>query len=303
MPLLVSLLILYLIVTPWWPIILLYLTWFIYDHKSPKCGGYPSTWCRTQSIHKYFARYFPIHLHITTPLAHGKNYLIGSHPHGIISMNTYANFVTNGTGLFEKLPGMTVRVCTLVSQFWIPLRREWAMLHGLIDCSKESLHYVLNSSINNIVVLIVGGAEEALDAHPGSHMLTLSKRKGFIKIAIETGAQLVPMYSFGENELFEQVNNPEGSSLRCFQSKLKKIMKCSLPIYHGCGLFSNFGPLPYNKPIDTVIGTPIPVIKKKNPTEEEIDRLHEHYINALTTLFETYKTQFGVPKNASLIIR
>lgn len=85
-----------------------------------------------------------------------QNYLIGSHPHGIISMNTYANFVTNGTGLFEKLPGMTVRVCTLVSQFWIPLRREWAMLHGLIDCSKESLHYVLNSSINNIVVLIVG---------------------------------------------------------------------------------------------------------------------------------------------------
>nr|CRZ25189.1 Bm6773 [Brugia malayi] len=121
-------------------------------------------------------------------------------------MNTYANFVTNGTGLFEKLPGMTVRVCTLVSQFWIPLRREWAMLHGLIDCSKESLHYVLNSSINNIVVLIVGGAEEALDAHPGSHMLTLSKRKGFIKIAIETGAQLVPMYSFGENELFEQAS-------------------------------------------------------------------------------------------------
>ncbi|EJW70169.1 hypothetical protein WUBG_18923, partial [Wuchereria bancrofti] len=57
------------------------------------------------------------------------------------------------------------------------------------------------------------------------------------------------------------------------------------------------------KPIDTVIGIPIPVIKKKNPTEEEIDRLHELYINALTTLFETHKTQFGVPKNASLIIR
>ncbi|EJW73939.1 diacylglycerol acyltransferase [Wuchereria bancrofti] len=156
MPLLVSLLLLYLIVTPWWPIVLLYLTWFIYDHKSPKRGGYPSTWCRTLSIHKYFARYFPIHLHITTPLKYGKNYLIGSHPHGIISMNTYANFITNGTGLFEKLPGMTIRVCTLVSQFWIPVRREWAMLHGLIDCSKESLHYVLNSSINNVAVLIVG---------------------------------------------------------------------------------------------------------------------------------------------------
>lgn len=172
-------------------------------------------------------------------------------------MNTFANFTTNATGMLEKHPGMNVRVCTLTPQFWPPLRREWGMLYGLIDCSKESLHYVLNTknSINNIVVLIVGklleyyntqtetldasfnslleanymnifitvsksrtfygfhyskkkasgGAEEALDAHPGSHILTLSKRKGFIKIAIETGAQLVPMYCFGENELFEQV--------------------------------------------------------------------------------------------------
>uniref|UniRef100_A0A1I7VSG0 diacylglycerol O-acyltransferase n=1 Tax=Loa loa TaxID=7209 RepID=A0A1I7VSG0_LOALO len=200
---------------------------------------------------------------------------------------------------------MNVRVCTLASQFWIPLRREWAMLHGLIDCSKDSLYYVLNteSSINNIVILIVGGAEEALDAHPGSHILTLSKRKGFIKIAIETGAQLVPMYCFGENDLFEQVSNSEGSYLRCFQSKLKKIMKCSLPICYGCGLFRNFGPLPYSKPVDTIVGTPIPVMKKKNPTEEEIDRLHGLYISALTELFETYKTEFGVSKNASLIIR
>uniref|UniRef100_A0A915Q7N4 diacylglycerol O-acyltransferase n=1 Tax=Setaria digitata TaxID=48799 RepID=A0A915Q7N4_9BILA len=225
---------------------------------------------------------------------------------------------------------MTVRVCTLVSQFWTPLRREWAMLHGLIDCSKESLHFVLNtdSSVDNIVVLIVGkllmhrGAEEALDAHPGSHILTLSKRKGFIKIALETGAQLVPMYCFGENELFEQarnslkrifmaslknllnyVNNPEGSYLRRFQNKAKKIIKYSLPICHGCGLFSSFGLLPYSKPVNSVIGTPIPVMKTENPKEEEIDLLHGLYIKALIELFETYKTQFGIPQNVSLIIR
>uniref|UniRef100_A0A8R1Y1M8 Acyltransferase n=1 Tax=Onchocerca volvulus TaxID=6282 RepID=A0A8R1Y1M8_ONCVO len=301
LPLIIPFLFIYMIVTSWWPIVLLYLTWFIYDYKSPKRGGYPSTWIRTRPIHKYFARYFPIHLHITTPLISGKNYLIGSHPHGIISMNTFANFTTNATGMLEKHPGMNVRVCTLTPQFWPPLRREWGMLYGLIDCSKESLHYVLNTknSINNIVVLIVGGAEEALDAHPGSHILTLSKRKGFIKIAIETGAQLVPMYCFGENELFEQVSNPDGSYLRRLQSKLKKITKISFPICHGCGLFSNFG----LKPLNTVIGAPIPVIKKENPTKEEIDRLHELYINALTELFETYKIKFGVPKNASLIIR
>ncbi|KAM3716686.1 2-acylglycerol O-acyltransferase [Dirofilaria immitis] len=304
LPLIVPFFFIYMIVTPWWPIVLLYLTWFICDYKSPKRGGYPSTWLRTLSIHKYFARYFPANLHIVTPLTSGKNYLICSHPHGIISINTFASFITNGTGLFEKLSGMNVRICTLTSQFWSPLRREWAMLHGLIDCSKESLHYVLNSEsfINNVAVLIVGGAEEALDAHPGYHILTLGNRKGFIKIAIETGAQLVPTYCFGENELFRQmVSNPDGSYLRFFQRKLKKITK--LPSFYGRGFFSNFGFLPYRKPLNTVIGTPIPVTKKRNPTQEEIDSLHGLYISALTELFETYKTEFGVPKNVSLIIR
>ncbi|MCP9264529.1 2-acylglycerol O-acyltransferase 2-A [Dirofilaria immitis] len=241
------------IVTPWWPIVLLYLTWFICDYKSPK-------------------------------------------------RETFRN---------------ECRICTLTSQFWSPLRREWAMLHGLIDCSKESLHYVLNSEsfINNVAVLIVGGAEEALDAHPGYHILTLGNRKGFIKIAIETGAQLVPTYCFGENELFRQmVSNPDGSYLRFFQRKLKKITK--LPSFYGRGFFSNFGFLPYrqifhentwvttqvlmilifSKPLNTVIGTPIPVTKKRNPTQEEIDSLHGLYISALTELFETYKTEFEYRK-------
>lgn len=55
------------------------------------------------------------------------------------------------------------------------------------------------------VVLVVGGAEEALDAHPGYHILTLKSRKGFIREALKSGASLVPAYSFGENDVFEQV--------------------------------------------------------------------------------------------------
>ena len=55
-------------------------------------------------------------------------------------------------------------------------------------------------------MIVVGGAEEALDAHPGHHILTLKKRKGFIKMALQTGADLVPCYSFGENDLFVRLD-------------------------------------------------------------------------------------------------
>ncbi|KHJ81013.1 diacylglycerol acyltransferase [Oesophagostomum dentatum] len=87
------------------------------------------------------------------------------------------------------------------------IRRELLMLGGFIDCSKESIRYVLSEkNTGKAVVLVVGGAEEALDAHPKLHKLKLLSRKGFVKEAIRSGASLVPVYSFGENDIFTQVN-------------------------------------------------------------------------------------------------
>lgn len=61
------------------------------------------------------------------------------------------------------------------------------------------------------------------------------------------------MFSFGENELFKQVSNPEGSWLRSVQEKLQKIMGFALPLFHARGVFQySFGIIPYRKPINTV---------------------------------------------------
>ena len=43
---------------------------------------------------------------------------------------------------------------------------------------------------------------QSLYAAPGKHDLVLSRRKGFVKIALRTGASLVPVYCFGENNTF-----------------------------------------------------------------------------------------------------
>lgn len=81
-------------------------------------------------------------------------------------------------------------------------------------------------------MIVIGGAEESLDAHPHSNKIIVKKRKGFIKLALKHGyvhryivistltacrVSLVPVFSFGENETYDQVANPPGSLLRKFQ--------------------------------------------------------------------------------------
>lgn len=55
------------------------------------------------------------------------------------------------------------------------------------------------------VMVVVGGAKESMLSDPGENTLVLEKRKGFVKMAMRTGAHLVPVYSFGENDVYEQI--------------------------------------------------------------------------------------------------
>jgi hypothetical protein len=64
---------------------------------------------------------------------------------------------------------------------------------------------------------------------------------------------LVPVFGFGENDVFQQIPNPPGSRLRRFQNAMSKLLSFSPPLFHGRGFFStNFGVLPYRRPIDVV---------------------------------------------------
>ncbi|CAB3405070.1 unnamed protein product [Caenorhabditis bovis] len=296
----------FLICTFQWLLLLLYGVWYYVDRNSPKCGGYSSEWVRGWRVNKWFADYFPMSIHKTAELSPDHNYLFGCHPHGIIAIAVWGNFATNGTNTKELFPYINFNVCTLPLNFAFPVRREFLLLCGCIDSSRESIRYTLDSNRNKgrAVCIVIGGAEEALDAHPGCHTLTLKSRKGFVREALITGAHLVPVYSFGENEIFEQLANPIGSRIRQLQEMGKRFFSVSQPLFYGRGVFQrDFGYLPFRKPIDTVVGAPIPVEKVENPTREQIDELHQLYIQKLTELFNEHKTKYGVDKDVELILQ
>lgn len=67
-------------------------------------------------------------------------------------------------------------------------------------------------------------------------------------------SDLVPVYSFGENDAYKQVIFEEGSYWRYLQKKLQKLLGFAPCLFHGCGLFfdNSWGILPFCKPITTI---------------------------------------------------
>ena len=52
----------------------------------------------------------------------------------------------------------------------------------------QSLDFALSEQqLGRAVVIVVGGANEALHAIPGEHCLTLRNRKGFVRLALRHG--------------------------------------------------------------------------------------------------------------------
>lgn len=140
---------------------------------------------------------------------------------------------------------------------------------------------------------MIGGAQEALHARPGVYKLVLKKRKGFIKVAIETGASIVPIFSFNEVEVFDQPSNNPGTKIRKFQDSFKKYTGIAPAFFIGRGFFQySFGMIPRRCNITTVVGEPIATVQTNTPSDKNIDEMHERFTVALVKLFEAHKHKY-----------
>ncbi|XP_022685734.1 2-acylglycerol O-acyltransferase 2-like isoform X2 [Varroa jacobsoni] len=287
---------------PLWSLMAAYLAWYIWDINTCIRGGRRSYWVRSWRIWRWFRDYFPIRLIKTANLDPTKNYIFGYHPHGIASAGAFCNFATEATNFSELFPGIVPHLLTLEGQFYCPFHRELMLFCGINSVAKESIVNILNyKGKGNAAIIVIGGAQEALDAVPSTFestvRLKLNSRLGFVRMAIINGAYLVPVFSFGENDIFYQAPNSIGSILRKIQTGFTKLVGFSPPVFHGRGVFQySYGFLPYRKPITTVIGSPIPVVRKPDPSESEVRELHAKYVTALKELFETHKKEVGAEK-------
>jgi 2-acylglycerol O-acyltransferase 2 len=153
------------------------------------------------------------------------------------------------------------------------------------------------------ITIVVGGARESLDAQPYCLRLVLKRRKGFVKMAIRTGADLVPVLSFGENDLYDQFHADSHPTIHKFQLLVKKILGFTIPLFHARGVFNyDVGLMPYRRPLNVVVGKPIQVVQEDRPEQESIDRVHEEYIMELERLWDSWKDEFASKRKEELQI-
>jgi 2-acylglycerol O-acyltransferase 2 len=295
-----------------WPLLIPYLIHvLISDAATDGKLRFRSERFRRHRMWKLFAGYFPATLHKTHDLPATRKYIFGYHPHGIISHGAFAAFATEALGFSEKFPGITNSLLTLDSNFRIPIYRDYVLAMGLRSVSKESIGNILtrggpnNEGMGRAVTIVVGGARESLEAQPGTLRLILQERKGFIKLAVRTGADLVPVLAFGENELYDQMNPKAHPWLHSIQMFILRVWKFTLPFLHGRGIFNyDVGLMPYRRPLHIVVGAPIKVAQATGGVVDpaEVDRLHGLYVEELEKIWDTYKDVFAKERKEDLRI-
>ncbi|RPA95712.1 DAGAT-domain-containing protein [Choiromyces venosus 120613-1] len=267
-----------------WPLLVPYLIYVLFS-SSHRDGSSPvirSSLFRSLPMWRLLTAYFPLNLHRSSPLPPDRNYIFTYHPHGIISHGAFGHFCTEGTTGFEKLfPGIKNTLLTLESNFRIPFYREYLLKLGLASVSRRSCEALLRgegetkrswlakklsksplpqpSPGGRAITIVVGGAQESLEAIPGTMKLVLKRRRGFLKIAIRENAGVVPVLSFGENDLYDQMVPSSNSLIKRLQMLVKKTAGFTVPLFHARGVFNyDVGFLPYRKEVNTVGTNPLP---------------------------------------------
>ena len=287
-----------LLMTHYWWIPVTYCTWVMADMSSTETGG-RHPWVRRvfrgMSVWRHWCQYFHLTLVKTADLEPGQNYLIGSHPHGICAAGAFGAFSTDGAGFSRLFPGLSAHLHTLTCNFFAPLHRDWLLALGINSTSRQALtHNLTKPEGGQASVLVVGGAAEALLSDSQSLKLILNKRKGFIKVAIQTGASLVPAFTFGETKLYSQIHLQHLPILSQLQALFKAVTGVAPCLFNGRGLLQTMlGLMPRRVPLTVVVGQPIRVEQCNNPTVEQINELHAQYVSQLVNIYETYKHKYG----------
>lgn len=204
-----------------------------------------------------------------------QRYLFFEYPHGVFPLGPFLS-----VGVVDQItPGRFCSGTAADAVFKIPVMRQIMAWTGTHPANRKNIHKILESGDNCAVV--VGGIAEMYLLNDQTEAIFLKKRLNTVRIAIQEGAHIVPLFFFGNSRLFDVAGNSPDSWLARFSRKIRT----SLLFFYGRqGL-----PVPYRHPIRMVTGEIVKVEQKDNPSEEEVQKVMDQVVESFTRLYAEKK--------------
>lgn len=228
-----------------------------------------------------------------------KQYLIACHPHGFLCENVAnifsrsSNMDFKKTGICPPLPGMgPLSCCFAPAVGWYPLYCE---LGGkfITDASMGSMRQVLKEGRSALVC--PGGFSEAVycGASKDYDHAYLDGRMGFLKLAIEFGIDIAPVYGFGVTTAYSTQKLWESGR----HKRSVRAQDMGLPGVLPVGKLGTA--LPFNENYVSVLLDPFPTSKY---TVEQLEQCSHDYSAYLQRCFDAYKACHPTEVNKELLI-
>ena len=215
--------------------------------------------------------------------------LYAVHPHGAFCLGWSVLFCS------KIMNDARVRFCFSPVLYASPFFRLWSRLVGYPGSASKAamIGYMKGGkgSIGDHLALPPGGFEEATLSCQGKDRAYIKKRVGFIKLALQHGYNVVPVYAFGENQTFWNLQG-----FWKFRLWMNSLGMPAIVIF-GSWLFPLM-PKRHSLGLTVVVGEPLVLPTIPNPTREEVTLWHDKYIASLTRLFEEHKEDYYGPELA-----
>merc|ERR1712241_816137 len=128
-----------------------------------------------------------------------RQHMVAIHPHGPTAfsrMHFYCGFRD-----LLKRPSRMIGANVL---FYLPIVREITLFFGALDADKETVEMLLREGVN--VELYPGGLDEMIQ--PGDKTINVKTRRGFLRLALRHGVDILPCFCFGETNMHDCFTPP-----------------------------------------------------------------------------------------------
>jgi diacylglycerol O-acyltransferase 2, plant len=254
-----------------------------------------------KSLHSWYAlqilRYFSFKGIFEEPLKKDRPYILVAPPHGVFPFGNIATMIA-----FPSVMGFSFRALAASAALIMPVFKQLLGTIGAVDASRSTALKVLCNKLT--LGISTGGVAEIFETNAtsdGNEVIVLENRKGIVRLAMQSGAALVPCYLFGNTQLLSlwAGGSPGSTGNRWLQS-ISRQLGIALILFWG-----RFGlPIPYRVPIVGVMGKPIevPLLKEGEKLNEEVvDLYHKILKEEMIKLFDKHKAMYGW-ENKQLVI-